>query len=94
MAKFLIQEITQIRDWIAKGGRVEWLSRAFAARHTRDEINEAWWATKRFDDDREACDHANDVLDYQLAGVPLINGDDDRHVCNGFAAFIPYRPQF
>lgn len=72
---FGIGEIARIRQSLEAGGRMIHIAAAFAGAHTRDEINEAYWAIKRCpDDDWAATDHVNYVLGLQKQKVPLVNG--------------------
>lgn len=74
MTPFSIGEIQRIRVALQFGGRIKRIAAAFSGAHTMDEVNEAYWAIKRFPNDRAAVDHVNAVLADQEQKVPLVNG--------------------
>lgn len=75
---FTLDEIARLRLARRAGGRMTNICAAFGYVHTRDEIVEAIDAIRRFPSNQEALHHANAVLAYQDAGIPLINGRPPR----------------
>jgi len=86
-------EITLLREMRERGSMFNDIVWAWQGAHDRAEVVEAVDALRRYDDDAEALDHVNRVLDQQVDGVALINGWPAWEVLHGInaAGVIPER---
>ncbi len=71
---FMPSDITMVRRMRTSGSTMDSMCRALHRFFTRDQVLEAVWATYRYQNDDQACRHANRVIDCQSIGIPMING--------------------